>query len=72
MKTQEFKIAALASTIEWVGRKVTGSHNGTISLKRGSLFFTDGHLSGGSFVIDTRSILILDIADPATNAQFAS
>ncbi|HEY0744900.1 MAG TPA: YceI family protein, partial [Chryseosolibacter sp.] len=46
--------------------------NGTISLKRGSLFFTDGHLSGGSFVIDTRSILILDIADPATNAQFAS
>jgi len=32
---------------------------------------TDGKLTGGKFVIDTTSIKILDITDPATNAQFA-
>ncbi len=31
----------------------------------------DGQLTGGEFVIDTTSIKILDITDPATNAQFA-
>ncbi|HTD93709.1 MAG TPA: YceI family protein, partial [Chitinophagaceae bacterium] len=44
---------------------------GTISVKSGTLVLDDGKLSGGSFVIDTTSIKILDITDPATNSQFA-
>lgn len=71
MKTQQFNIIGSQSMIEWVGRKVTGAHNGTIAIKEGTLFFNDDHLSGGRFVIDTRSIQILDITDPVTNAQFA-
>ncbi|MEO7766944.1 MAG: YceI family protein [Ferruginibacter sp.] len=54
-----------------MGRKVTGAHNGTIAIKEGSIDFIDDELVGGSFTIDTTSIKILDIADPATNAQFA-
>lgn len=71
METKKFQIANAQSNIEWVGRKVTGAHNGTIGIKEGTLVVTDGKLSGGSVIIDTASIKILDVTDPATNAQFA-
>ena len=71
MKTQKFQIVNAQSNINWVGRKVTGAHNGTIGIKAGSLTLTDGKLSGGEFIIDSTSIQILDVTDPATNAQFA-
>jgi polyisoprenoid-binding protein YceI len=70
MKKQNFEIAVGQSNIDWTGRKVTGSHFGTIDLKQGSLVVADNKLVGGKFVVDTTSIKILDIADPATNAQF--
>lgn len=71
MEKQQFEIVTAQSSIEWTGRKVTGTHNGTIAVQAGSLTLTDGHLTGGRFLIDTRSIKILDISDPVTNAQFA-
>ena len=71
MKSQNFKIAASQSIIDWVGRKVTGAHNGTIALKDGTLTVQNGQLIGGRFVIDTTTIKIRDVTDPATNAQFA-
>lgn len=71
MNNQKFEIASAQSNIDWVGKKVTGSHNGTIAIKSGKLLLTDGKLTGGTFIIDTTSIKILDITDPATNAQFA-
>ncbi|MEN0052078.1 MAG: YceI family protein [Mucilaginibacter sp.] len=71
METKKFEILTAKSNIDWTGRKVTGAHNGTIDIKAGSLILTDGQLDGGSFVIDTTSIKILDITDPDTNAQFA-
>jgi polyisoprenoid-binding protein YceI len=71
METKKFNIVSAQSNIDWVGRKVTGAHNGTIAVKEGSLTLTDGNLTGGRFVIDTTAIHILDVTDPATNAQFA-
>ncbi|WP_114939457.1 YceI family protein [Mucilaginibacter endophyticus] len=71
METQKFEIISAKSNIDWVGRKVTGAHNGTIAIKEGSLNFADGQLADGKFTIDTTSIKILDVTDPATNAQFA-
>jgi polyisoprenoid-binding protein YceI len=71
MKQQNFAIAVAQSNIDWTGRKITGSHFGTIAIKRGSLRVTDGKVIGGEFIIDTTSIKILDVTDPATNAQFA-
>jgi polyisoprenoid-binding protein YceI len=71
MKTQRFKIVSNQSNIDWVGKKVTGTHNGTIAVKEGYIILNDGKLTGGKFVIDTTSIKILDITDPATNAQFS-
>lgn len=66
-----FEINSAKSKVAWVGRKVTGAHNGTIDFKAGQLNFNENLLSGGNFVIDTTSIKISDITDPATNAQFA-
>ncbi len=71
METQKFEIISAQSNIDWVGRKVTGPHNGSIAVKEGKLTLTDGRLTGGKFVIDTTSVKILDITDPVTNAQFA-
>ena len=70
MENQKFVIASTQSNIDWVGKKVTGAHNGTIAVKEGELILTGGNLTGGKFVIDTTSIKILDVTDPATNAQF--
>ncbi|MBN8854541.1 MAG: lipid-binding protein [Sphingobacteriales bacterium 50-39] len=71
MSTKIFKIDTAKSTIEWVGKKVTGAHNGTIDIADGALTLADDKLTGGNFTIDTASIRILDVTDPATNAQFA-
>jgi len=71
METQKFEITSAQSNIDWVGRKVTGAHNGTIAIKKGELIFKDGKLNGGKLIIDTTSIKILDITDPEINAQFA-
>ena len=49
------------SVLTWSAYKVTGSHTGTINLKSGSLDYTDGQLSGGSFVIDMTTIKVTDL-----------
>jgi polyisoprenoid-binding protein YceI len=71
MENQKFEIVSTRSNINWVGRKITGAHNGTIEVKEGELILNDGKLAGGKFIVDTTSIKILDITDPTTNAQFA-
>jgi polyisoprenoid-binding protein YceI len=71
METKKFEIVSAQSNIDWTGKKVTGAHNGTISIKTGTLVLDSGKLLGGDFVIDATSIKILDVTDPDTNAQFA-
>src|SRR5476651_1188974 len=71
MENQKFEIVSTQSNIDWVGKKVTGAHNGTIAVKAGELILNGGELTGGKVIIDVASIKILDITDPATNAQFA-
>lgn len=72
MDTKNFKVNSEKSLVEWIGRKVTGAHNGTIEVKEGNFTFENGILLAGKFVINTKSITILDVKDAETNAQFAS
>jgi len=58
---QTKKIDASKSTINWVGKKVTGQHEGTINLKEGSLVFKKGKLTGGTFTVDMTSINTTDL-----------
>lgn len=70
MENQQFTIVPSQSNIDWVGKKVTGAHNGTIAIKEGQFILNEGKITGGNFIVDTTSIKILDITDPDTNAQF--
>lgn len=51
-----------SSVIEWEGSKPLGKHNGTVAFSEGKLVFSDGKLTGGTFVIDMNSIEVLDDA----------
>lgn len=49
------------STIGWKAYKVTGSHEGTLKLKSGTLSFEESVLVGGSFVVDMTTITCTDL-----------
>lgn len=55
------KINTSASTVKWVGKKVTGQHDGSIAIKEGQLQFAKGKLTGGNVTIDMSSIKVLDM-----------
>jgi polyisoprenoid-binding protein YceI len=71
MENKKYEVVTSLSNIDWKGRKVTGTHNGTIAIKDGEFTLNDGKLTTGKFVVDTTTITVQDITDPATNAQFA-
>ena len=49
------------SVVKWTGYKVTGQHEGTIMIKRGSLTFDNNTLVGGKFIIDMTTINTTDL-----------
>lgn len=61
-KNEEKKeINVETSKVVWKGYKVTGSHEGTITIKSGHLNFNEDRLTGGAFVIDMLSITNTDL-----------
>lgn len=56
-----FKVDATKSSIEWVGTKPAGKHNGTISLSAGELSLNNGKVESGKFTIDMNTITVLDL-----------
>ncbi len=56
------------STVSWTGKKVTGSHEGTIRLKSGKLSYERTSWSGGEFVMDMQSILCTDLQGKKANS----
>ncbi|MEJ6556929.1 MAG: YceI family protein [Flavobacteriaceae bacterium] len=59
---QETTINAEESSIHWLGKKVTGQHEGNISLKSGTINMTDGAVTGGNFVVDMASMSCTDLS----------
>ena len=56
------EINANASEVNWKGKKMTGSHKGTIDLKDGFLLYEDDKLVGGEFEMDMPSINVTDLS----------
>lgn len=69
IEAQILKLDSSKSSIVWTGKKVTGSHNGKISLLSGSLTQSGKNYIGGEFVADMKSITCDDISDADTNAK---
>lgn len=57
----ELKIDTKVSSVEWIGKKVTGQHTGGITIKEGTLYLHDGVLEKGTVVIDMTTITCTDL-----------
>lgn len=55
------KIDTQKSTINWVGKKVTGQHSGTINFAEGTIVVNGKSIRGGSFTVDMTSINTTDL-----------
>jgi len=61
VSAQNKKINVATSSIDWVGKKVTGAHMGKINFTSGTLVFKGDKLKGGEFVVDMNSISVTDL-----------
>lgn len=66
---QSITINTQNSTLEWVGTKVTGTHNGTILMESGTVRLKEDRLVGGTFIIDMTSLVNLDIETEEWNQK---
>ena len=65
----DYNVDKSASTVKWEAKKVTGQHNGTISFANGSISAKKGTITGGTLVIDMKSIVDVDLTDAGYNAK---
>lgn len=63
-------VSTSASKVVWLAKKVTGEHNGTVNISKGSLSVDGNKLVGGNFTIDLKSIVCKDLTDPGYNQKF--
>lgn len=62
VSAQTKNINTATSSIEWLGKKVTGQHNGTVNFKDGTLVFKKNILAGGSFTVNMTSLTATDLS----------
>lgn len=62
ISAQQKNINASESSIHWVGKKITGAHEGTLSFSSGYLNFDAENLTGGEFIVDMTSLTVTDLA----------
>ena len=55
-KVDTYKVDTEASSIDWIGRKITGQHTGKIKISSGDLLVNGNAIKGGSFVMDMNSM----------------
>jgi polyisoprenoid-binding protein YceI len=68
-KGTAYKVNTAQSDMTWVGKKVTGQHNGNLKLAGGQVFVAGDKLTGGSFDIDMNSITCEDLTDAEYNGK---
>lgn len=65
----KFKVDTKASTLTWVGKKITGQHAGAVPISTGELVSDGKLLKEGSFEIDVNALTVSDITDKDGNAK---
>lgn len=56
-----YKVDTAATKIMWKGTKVSGFHEGTITVKSGVVNVDNGAITGGNFVLDMNTISATDL-----------
>ncbi len=64
-----YKVDNTKSTVEWLGKKIGGQHDGTVGIQQGNITIDANNLKGGEVIIDMTSIKNKDITDAETNAK---
>ncbi len=64
------KVDTSATKLTWLGKKVTGQHEGAISVKSGEIKVDKNAITSGKFEIDMNSMTCTDITDAETNGKF--
>jgi len=64
-----YKIQNKLSSVEWIGQKITGSHEGTIMIKEGAIMVEEGKLVEAAIAIDMNTISVTDIKDEKQRAK---
>ncbi len=58
-----------SSNLTWKGSKLTGTHNGTVTISEGNFSVKNEKLVGGNFIFDMNSITVLDLEDAESNGK---
>lgn len=66
-QTQNFDVTK--STVQWLGKKIGGQHEGNIKLTKGFFEIKNEQISAGEFSIDMNSITCTDLKDEAYNQK---
>jgi len=66
---KNFPVDTSQSKVRWLGKKVSGQHNGTVNVKSGTVDLKGNNLKGGNFEIDMPSIVVEDIKDAEFNGK---
>lgn len=69
LNAQQTQVNTNKSSVEWLGKKVGGQHNGNINLKSGYFIMDNNNISKGNIVIDMNSITNEDLTNETYNQK---
>jgi polyisoprenoid-binding protein YceI len=67
--SKDYRVDAKSSKLEWVAKKVTGQHTGTISFGEGVLKVEKQKITGGKLIVDMNTIVNTDLTDAGYNQK---
>jgi polyisoprenoid-binding protein YceI len=67
--TEAYNVDLNTASVHWLGKKVTGQHDGFVKLKSGVLIMNHGTPEAGKFELDMTSLTCADIKDEKQNAN---
>jgi len=62
-----YTVDAKTTTATWLAKKVTGQHNGTVNISKGSIMSDGKTITGGTIEFDMTSIAVSDLTDKQWN-----
>ncbi len=62
----------VSSEVQWIGRKVTGEHNGHIQVAGGFIIRNEGKLQSGEILMNMQSITVDDIENSKWNQKLTN
>ena len=69
MFAQKVEVNPKKSSIEWLGKKIGGQHEGNIQVKSGYLELKNDKIVAGNFVVDMTTITNTDLKDEGYNQK---